>query len=519
MRKLLLSTVLVMFLLPKIAVAADAASAWVMPAWERLTTTSQPVVDYTGGLALAKGETGSVQIAVKGTSPSYTATWTSPVEFTVNCYAEVWTYTAKTGSAGWYPDGLRPIASGGSVPVAGSRPGALWVDIKVNRDTPAGDYSIPINFARVTKTIPVHVYNWTLPEKPALQSAIGTWPTDSTKTGCRGKLAAELLLLDNRLMATFIDSTHSVQLAAAGQTQAHVGGYCAMSGSTLTGAKPTSAQVDSWVAKYQPLNPYSYVQDEEYSSTVLANLNTWSAALVGKSRRMMTTTITTASAWLDITCALPKFITDDLVAWRIADGKEVWFYQTLSQDSYTPKWLLNRGYAEHVLTSGFLLWRYRLTGLLYWRADYWKNGVDPWTNADGYGSTYPGEALWLLPDGAGYAPTIRLKWMRDGVNTYDALTLLKAQGQGAFADEVTRTVAPDWTGWTRDGAAVEAAKRRLGQKLDELARPKTVIRTDYIVIGVTEYPDEESAIAAATAQVMASGTPVVVTHQIRLELQ
>ena len=498
---------------------ARAVSIQVLPPWTRLAATSVVGADYHDGICLSKGETGSVQMAVWGASPSYPVSWTSPAELAVTGYSEVWTYTAHD-SIHWYPDGLRPLANGGALTLDGTKPGAVWLDVRASRTMAAGTYSVSVTVAGVTKAIPVTIYWFALPEKPALQSAIGTWPASSTKNGCRGKLAAELLLLDNRLMATFIDATHAATLATAGQTQAHVGGYASLSGSNVSTPKPSATTVDGWVAKYQPLRPYSYLQDEEYAASTLAALDAYSVNTVGRSRRMMTTTITSASAWLDITCVLYKFITDPLVSGRLAAGREVWGYQTLKQDSFTPHWLLDCNYAEHSLSSGFLSWRYKLTGLLYWRADYWKVGTDPWTSADGYGVTYPGEALWLLPlpDGT-FAPTIRLKWMRDGVNTFDYLTLLKAAGQEEFADQITRMVASSWTNWSRDGAAIETARRLLGKKLDELARPKTVVRTDSYSIDATAYPDEPSAMAAGEAILRASGAPVTVTRSSRMVLQ
>jgi hypothetical protein len=367
--------------------------------------------------------------------------------------------------AGWYPDGLRPLANGGSIALDGHKPGVIWFDVTPSRTIAAGVYTVSVTAGSSTLGMRVHVWNFALPAKPALKSAIGLWTT-------RGKSTAELLLLDSRLMPTFIDPTHSATLAAAGQAQAHVGGYALTSGTTVTSPKLTATQVDAMVAKCKPLVPYSYLFDEKYDATLLAHLNTYSTAMVGKVKRMGTTTITSASAWLDITTCLPKFLTDTLISGRLAAGKEVWLYQCLNQDGYSAKWLTTYPYPNWALMAGFLPWRYKLTGLLYWRADYWKTGVDPWASADGYSASYPGEACWILPlpDGT-YAPTIRLKWLRDGVDTYDYLALLKAKGQGAFADQVARSVAPDWTVWSRDPVAIEAARRQLGEKLSALYAP------------------------------------------------
>jgi hypothetical protein len=51
------------------------------------------------------------------------------------------------------------------------------------------------------------------------------------------------------------------------------------------------------------------------------------------------------------------------------------------------------------------------------------------------------------------------------VDDYDYLALLKQRGLGDWALGVAREVGADWTGWTRDSEALEAARRRLGERL------------------------------------------------------
>jgi hypothetical protein len=151
-----------------------------------------------------------------------------------------------------------------------------------------------------------------------------------------------------------------------------------------------------------------------------------------------------------------------------------------------------------------------------WRADYEKAGVNIWANADAYGSSYPGEASWILPlkDGkpsatftgaTGYAPTIKLKWLRDGVDTYDYLMMLQEGGQGTFADSVTATVASSFTGWSKDPAAIEAARRQLGENLSGPVAPLTYTLTlvaspsnGGTVTGSGTYTEGEAATITAT---------------------
>lgn len=443
-----------------------------LPAWQRLATTSVKGASYTD-IYVSKGETESFQLGIWSTRGNHTVTWTAPAGLTVKAYTEAWVYVSKTGGysgepnrplpAGWYPDGLRPLANGGTISSDGSKANIVWFDVKTSRTIATGVYTVNLTAAGYTSAMRVHVWNFALPEKPRLKSAIGLW-------GTRGKLAAETLLLDNRLMPTFIDSTHATTLSTVGQTQAHAGFWAGMNNSaaTIATVKPTSSQVDAAIARQQPLAPYAYLADEVYNDSCSSVLRNWSAALAGKVDRMVTIAPRAGWEWLDIFVELPKFHVQSAVDAAIGRGSEVWLYQTLSQDSYSPKWLITYPYPNWVLMSGFLPWKHKLTGLLYWKADLFTPG-NPWATADNYGTSYPGEAQWILPlsDGT-YAPTIRLKWLRDGVDTYDYLSLLKDRGQKAFADQVTASVAPDFRNWSRDPAAIEAARRQLGDKLNSL---------------------------------------------------
>jgi Domain of unknown function (DUF4091) len=64
--------------------------------------------------------------------------------------------------------------------------------------------------------------------------------------------------------------------------------------------------------------------------------------------------------------------------------------------------------------------------------------------------------------------SMRLKWLRDGVEDYDYVQILKGLGKGDLAMEISRSVGPDWTNWTRDAGKVQAARQKLGETIDRL---------------------------------------------------
>jgi hypothetical protein len=152
----------------------------------------------------------------------------------------------------------------------------------------------------------------------------------------------------------------------------------------------------------------------------------------------------------------------------------VWSYNTLVQDAYSPKWLIDFDPVNFRIQPGFISQSLDLTGMLYWRVDKWPS--DPWNNVNNAGtyssSNYPGEGMLVYPGGPvgvkGVVASMRLKWLRDGVEDYDYVQILKGLGKGDLAMEISRSVAPDWTNWTRDPGAVATARQKLGEAIDRL---------------------------------------------------
>jgi glycosyl hydrolase family 123 len=174
---------------------------------------------------------------------------------------------------------------------------------------------------------------------------------------------------------------------------------------------------------------------------------------------------------------LPKAydLATDRIMQALAKGDEVWSYNALVQDPYSPKWGIEFAPINLRIQPGFISQSLGLTGLLGWSVDTWTS--DPWTNVNNAGkfgrANYPGEGMLVYPGSTvgivGVAPSMRLKWIRDGVEDYEYVALLKKAGRGEWALQVARRVGQDWKTWTRDPNALEATRRQLGEMLDRLA--------------------------------------------------
>jgi hypothetical protein len=157
-------------------------------------------------------------------------------------------------------------------------------------------------------------------------------------------------------------------------------------------------------------------------------------------------------------------------------GDEVWSYTALVQDSYSPKWEIDFAPINFRILPGFLSQSIGLTGLLYWRVDRWN--ATSWQAAPVYevppsANAYPGEGMLVYPGQAvglpSVLPSMRLKWIRHGVQDYDYVSLLKQLGRGEWALNISKRVAADWHEWTKDPNVLEAARYQLGRELDRLA--------------------------------------------------
>jgi hypothetical protein len=182
---------------------------------------------------------------------------------------------------------------------------------------------------------------------------------------------------------------------------------------------------------------------------------------------------------VDIWAILPETYNSDVANVQLAlqKGNQIWSYNTEVQDPYSPKWEIDFAPINFRIQPGFINQSLRLTGLLYWSVDRWSS--DPWNNVvlkDGH-TTFPGDGELVYPGSSvgvpGVVPSMRLKWLRDGVDDYDYIQLLKEAGYGDWALKIANQIGPDWTSWTRDSNELEGARLKLGRMLDRLATERT----------------------------------------------
>ena len=505
--------VLVALLLGIACPALAAPTVWVVPSLVRVRPLDPAGTATQLELYAAKGETESFQIIVQASAGGL-----SNVNITIHSlggpvailYREHYVYIDpgttdwytnrnRPEGPGWYPDGLIPFVDPdtGQPPVGGvlnavpfnlaaGKNQPIWVDLYVPREIAAGDYpctfTVTSDQGEASVTVILHVWSFTLPLKPAMESYFRI--DDDADRNWKN-----LELLRNRLMPPRVDlNLERSYIDNLGLNCTNLGFW---SGADIrTGQMnppPPVEDTEQAIALHQEdLYLYNYTADEIYitGSTVFFDLmKEWARTLhqagvdnlvvMPPVRDLRDDDSGTGRSAVDIWVLLPKvydvFVYD---VWEaLAKGDRAWSYNALVQDNYTPKWQIDFAPINYRIQPGFINQSLNLTGLLYWAVDRWT--ADAWNDPTGrYSIHYPGEGLLVYPGTeaglVGVAPSMRLKYLRDGVDDYDYLQLLKNRGYGDWALSIARTVGPDWSNWTRDPAVLEAARIELGNMLNSI---------------------------------------------------
>jgi Domain of unknown function (DUF4091) len=505
-----------------------AQSVWVVGSMPRIGQFDAPATASSISLYAAKGEAESLQVVVGAPASGLSqvnltaSDLTGPGGATISkqnltFYREYYVYVGQSSpdfgvgnrpiGVGWYPDGLIPFkdpATGldltgailDAVPynIPGDQNQPFWVDINVPRSAVAGTYTgtITVTSSQGSWTVGVNlqVWNFTLPVASRLKSNFGFH-------GNEGTLVNNQVLLQHRIQPFTFAASELLTLQAYGAEIVGLPYFNQSSGCTIN-APPTVANLASSMSAYPGFPSYVYPADEVTGCANLQqNLQAWAQATHAAGTKMLVTVVPdptllndgtgTGRSDVDIWVIMPKQYCANLnlipcvvtpsVPIVQAKGDEVWSYTALEQDYYSPKWLLDFAPINYRISPGFMNQQFGFKGMLYSFVTRWNS--DPWNraNSDVTGG-FPGEDLLVYPGQqvglSSVQPSMRLKYLRDGVDDYDYMAMLKDQGQGALVQQVLASIAPDWHNWTKDPVALENARIQFGQKLDQLAGGSTL---------------------------------------------
>ncbi len=176
-----------------------------------------------------------------------------------------------------------------------------------------------------------------------------------------------------------------------------------------------------------------------------------------------------------------------MAAERSRKGELTW-YISCDQVYPQPNYFIDAPAMDPVMVP-WITWRYGLQGILYWDLKFWSQTVDPWLNPTTYLSGYlcsdgrnlNGEGSLLYPgsevhrhtgqrDVDGPVSSIRFELLREGIEDYEYLWMLRSLGDETFADEVVHSMVATVGAFSRDPDRLYAARQRMARRIEQLTR-------------------------------------------------
>ena len=163
--------------------------------------------------------------------------------------------------------------------------------------------------------------------------------------------------------------------------------------------------------------------------------------------------------------------------WKVAQGRP-----PRLKEGNSPVWLTDFPAIHHRLLA-WMAPRYGITGFTYWDTSHFPDGFDPWKNAGTYPHTnnevYNGDGFLIYPAHEkihgyeGPIASIRLKWIRECVDDYDYLALMKEAGQEELALQRAAVFVRGLCDWEDRIDALYGARLDIARHLERLSRTKS----------------------------------------------
>ena len=405
--------------------------------------------------------------------------------------------TNRSQGAGWYPDALIPFdAPGGRfraipVDVNPGRNQPFWIDVSVPRGATPGQYSGTYRITAQNGTLEgqfrLFVWNFELPLRPRLLSFVPLW---NTKTK-----AARLELLRHRLMPGRVEPAEVRELVNEhGLNSIDLGFWSGANAQTCRArpAPPVAELAAARAARETGVPIYNFAFDEldACPNNLLPDIRAWVTNLRAAGVLHLSTLHPrlellddgNGKPLVDIFAINAEMYEEaqrnGLWERAKAKGSSFWYYTALlNRDTpFAPQWLLDYSPLNWRISSGFLAYNLGFSGILGWAADFYdtSRGQDPWTDVRYFnaGRAFNGDGLWFYPGQdvglpGRIVPSIRAKWLRDGIEDYEYLRLLRDRGLNIRVGTVAEEMARSFRDWQKDPAQLEAARRSIGEVLHQ----------------------------------------------------
>ncbi len=493
-------------------------AVWTTHSLDRVRKNRQPESTKDVELYAAKGEYQSFQVVTNSLAGNIELTDLTVTDFTgpegtiesqqyVTVYREHYIAVeqnspergdaVKVEGTGMIPDALIPVVD----PTTGKRlsgnrfdafPYTLtpeecqpfWIDVEVPRSAKAGEYTatyaVHTDAGAQVGTVTLTVWDIELPK---LQSQGIHFRSCQMKTEQRAIVAAQHKMFSPGYDLEIEELLHEKY----GYNQTSVTFWSGADENTLKMSPAPAVDKIKEALSYRlkGLPAYAYTADEISGALELYEpLRQWGQAMhkAGVKHLVVMTPdealfddgLGKGQSVVDVWVVLPNQYnaSKEVVEKAQAKGDEVWSYNCLVQDEYSPKWMLDYPLIGFRIQPGFINYSLNFDGFLYWLVDNWNAVEDPWTSLaeSSLGALYNGEGNLFYPgDDVGlensYAPSIRAKAIRDGLQDYELCKAIEAMGQEKIAREYANLIGPDFINWVRSGDTLIEKRIEMGNSV------------------------------------------------------
>ncbi|HUV13640.1 MAG TPA: DUF4091 domain-containing protein [Acidobacteriota bacterium] len=169
-------------------------------------------------------------------------------------------------------------------------------------------------------------------------------------------------------------------------------------------------------------------------------------------------------------------------------GGEVTWYISCDQVFPQPNYFIDGPAIDPVMVP-WITWRHSMNGILYWAVNFWRQTPNPWEDPVTYlsgflcseGGILNGEGSLLYPGNhvkqytgqqnvEGPVSSIRFELLREGIEDYEYLWLLKSLGAADLADRLVSEMVVDVRAFSRNVPAHFEIRERMARKIEELIR-------------------------------------------------
>ncbi len=170
-----------------------------------------------------------------------------------------------------------------------------------------------------------------------------------------------------------------------------------------------------------------------------------------------------------------------------AKGGEATWYISCDQIYPQPNYFIDAPAMDPVMVP-WITARYHMNGILYWAANFWNQTPDPWLDPVTYISGFDCSGGWVLngegsliypgdhtktytgqPDVFGPVSSIRMELLREGIEDYEYLWMLKDLGDKEFAEGKVNNMVVDVSAFSRNVEELYLARKSMARRLEKLS--------------------------------------------------